>query len=42
MKLISEGRGNLSWQAETLKSLGLKSEKKIPIEFDFLPEEENS
>lgn len=41
MRLISEGRGNLSWQAETLKNLGLKSEKKIPIDFDYLPEEDN-
>ncbi len=32
---MKEGKGNLMWQAESLRSLGLKSEKKIPIEFDI-------
>jgi DNA recombination protein RmuC len=37
---MKEGKGNLMWQAESLRALGLKSEKKIPIEFDILQEDE--
>ncbi len=37
---MKEGKGNLLWQAESLRGLGLKSEKKIPIEFDILQEDE--
>ncbi len=37
---MKEGKGNLLWQAESLRNLGLKSEKKIPIEFDILQDDE--
>ena len=37
---MKEGKGNLLWQAESLRGLGLKSEKKIPIDFDILQEDE--
>ena len=37
---MKEGKGNLLWQAESLRGLGLKSEKKIPIDFDVSQEEE--
>ena len=37
---MKEGKGNLLWQAESLRNLGLKSEKKIPIEFDVLQDDE--
>jgi hypothetical protein len=36
---MKEGKGNLLWQAESLRALGLKSEKKIPIEFDISEED---
>jgi len=37
---MKEGKGNLLWQAESLRALGLKSEKKIPIDFDISQEDE--
>jgi len=37
---MKEGKGNLLWQAESLRGLGLKSEKKIPIDFDISQEDE--
>jgi DNA recombination protein RmuC len=37
---MSEGKGNLIWQAENLRVLGLKSDKKIPIDFEILPDED--
>lgn len=37
---MKEGKGNLIWQAENLKSLGLKSDKKINIEYENLGDDE--
>ena len=37
---MKEGKGNLLWQAESLRGLGLKSEKTLPIDFDISQEDE--
>ena len=37
---MKEGKGNLLWQAESLRGIGLKSEKKSPIDFDISQEDE--